>query len=171
MRRLIVMVSCADDANRWRDIFEDVRRRLQHSYQYELELPFVIDSWDYRNATPTVVGRGQMAGPSLAAVRRSQCLIVIVEGRVGPVSREEVLEAFRLRAGGRDMRVHVFFHVGGAEEALKELGDEVLATYDEQILWSPFNDELDFQGRMFCCLNEEMLRGLGDDQLTPADAP
>jgi hypothetical protein len=171
MRRLSVMVSCADDANRWRDIVEGVRRHLQHSYQFELNLPYAIDSWDYRIATPTVVPRGRMAGPSLAAVGRSECLIVIVDGRVGPISREEVLEAFKLQASGQNREVHVFLRAGGDQDGLQELVDEVRETYGQQILWTTFDGELDFQARIFCCLNEEMLRGTGDNQLIPADAP
>lgn len=171
MRRLRIMVSSADDADRWRDIVEDVRQRLQHSYQNEVGLFYILDSWDYRMATPTVVPRGELAGPSLAAVRASHCLILIVEGRVGDVSREEVLEAFERRANGDIIEVRVFLHEGGDEAALRELADQVLAKYNEQIVRTKFSDELNFQARMFCCLNEELLRGNGDEQLTTEESP
>jgi len=170
MRRLRIMVSCADDADRWRDIVEQVRQRLQHSYQNEVGFFFILDSWDYRIATPLVVPRGELAGPSLAAVRASHCLILIVEGRVGEVSRKEVYEAFERRANGEIVHVRVFLHKGGDEAALRELANQVLEKYNEQIVWTTFDDELDFQARIFCCLNEELLRGNGDEQLTTAES-
>jgi hypothetical protein len=157
-----VFISCGDEVAALRDVGNSVLKSLQHMLLYNMRVQVTILNWDYRMAPPTVVPKGGLAGLSLSMVERSQALIAIFGKELPPVTREEIRKAFALRRAGKSVEVYVFINpalkTGEHDTFLKNIEVD----FGEKVVYTHYNDSLEFQGKLFITLMPFILKRIGD---------
>jgi hypothetical protein len=141
------LVSASSDTDHLRDLADASIRRFQQVLRTELRLPIFFESWDYREATPTVVPRGALAATSLATVDRSSAVIPIFGRRLGRIASQEISRAFDRRQRGEDIQVVAFVHPDQRTARQREFFNGITETYGEEIVFAEYHDRLEFQGR------------------------
>ncbi len=153
-----VFISCGSDVNRYRDIGQTVLRRLAHMLVRELGLAVRLDTWDFREAAPRVVPAGSVSSLSLAMVGQAQALIAIFGRKCPQVTREEITKAFEMRRAGDPVEVFTFVNPQQREAAHDAFFQTISDDFQEQILWTPYSNSLDFQAKVFTTLTSYALR-------------
>jgi hypothetical protein len=156
------LVCGSSDTNHLRDLADAAIRRFQQVLRRELDLPIFFESWDYREATPTVIPKGTLAATSLATVDRSNAVIPIFGRRLGRIASEELERAFQRRKRGEAVEVIAFVHPGQRTARQRAFFDRLTETYGEEIVFGEYHDRLEFQARFDAWL----FRYLFEKQLT-----
>lgn len=159
MIELDVFISGGDEIADLRDLADNTIRRLDQMFRVDMEAVLVLRvTWDFRIDPPAVVPRGQMAAKSLTMVERSAAVVVILGEHVPPITRQEVLRAFELRASGVDLEVWVFLQQGARGREHDQLLEEIGQVATEDVVYAQFHDRLDFQGLLFTTLVPYVMR-------------
>lgn len=153
-----VFISCGSDVNRYRDIGDAVLRRLQHMLVRELALEVRLDTWDFREAAPHVVPAGNVSSLSLAMVEQSNALVAIFGRRSPRITRQEIRRAFEMRQAGRPVEIFTFMNPGQKQSVHDNFLDAVRDEFQEQIVWTPYSNGLEFQAKLFTTLTAYALR-------------
>lgn len=166
MIELNIFISGGDEIAELRDIAMKALRLLEQMFVAEMNASLVLRTWDFRIDPPRVVPRGQVAAKSLTMVERSQALVVILGNAVPPVTREEILRAFELRASGVELEVWVFMRSGPETEDHQNLFSDIRGLGDEDVIYSQYGSHLDFQGELLVTLMPYVL-----ERVESADGP
>ncbi len=141
------LVCGSSDTNHLRDLADAAIRRFRQVLRTELGLPIYLESWDYREATPTVVPQGGVAAASLATVDRCNAVIPIFGRRLGRIASEELEHAFERRRRGETVAVIAFVHPDQRTATQQAFFDRITETYGEVIVFAEYHDRLEFQAR------------------------
>jgi hypothetical protein len=161
-----LMVSSGEDTNQLREIVNDVARRLNHLFTYRLGSPLSINGPDYRLDPPQVSKLGTMRSRSLKMVEDSECMIAILGEVVPPITREEILRAFELRAVGHVIRVMLFLNP--AQKTAEH--DSLLCAISEvsgyEIKYTRYSNALEFQAAVMMALFEYVFQRMKRQTVT-----
>jgi hypothetical protein len=152
MIEVSIFISGGNEIQELRDIAMKALRLLEQTFTAELDVPLVLRSWDFRIDPPRVVPRGALAVKSLTMVERSQAVVAILGQSVPGVTRQEILRAFELRANGVELNVWMFMRSGPQTDDHRELFQEIGDRWGEDIIFSQYEDQLDFQGKLLVTL-------------------
>jgi len=156
-----LMVSNGGDTNKYRDCANDTLTRLQHMFLHQLEIELHISNWDYRLDPPTVVPAGAMAARSLVMVNRSHGLLAIFGPSVPKITSKEVWEAFERRRRGDTEELWTFVNPNQLKASHTKFFNSINKEFGEEISWTPYHNEVEFQAALFTTLVPYLLRRAG----------
>ena len=157
-----VFISCGDEMEGFRDIAQDVLKRLDQMYADELGINqgIVIREWDFRRDNPRIVPAGTVAARSLAIVDKSHAVVAVLGRTVPTITRDEILEVFKRRTEGIGIELFLFMNPTLRDEPHRDLLAEIKNEYGEEPMWGRYQNSLDFQGTLFTTLVVHTLRRL-----------
>lgn len=101
VEELLLLISCGEEMNRYRDRAVDVLARYTQMIRFERQGRFVMSQWDYRRDASRDETPGQLAARSLDAVEQSEGVIAILGPTVPEITRKEIRRVYDLRRSGR----------------------------------------------------------------------
>ena len=144
-----IVISNGHDTDPFRDIAAGVVDTLNHLFAYEMGANFRFAVWDYRLDPPRLVPAGALPARSLAMVDRSEAVLAIFGATLPEITCKEVARSMEARRAGQphDLWVFVDSEHPSAERStfFHELRDE----FGEEIQYTSFSSELDFQAKVF----------------------
>lgn len=151
------------EVDTWRGIAMSVLQRLQHLVLFELQEPqqrggVALTCWDYHLDAPEVLPDGTLPERSLAMVDRSEGLIAIFGDRLPPITKQEVWRAFEKRSRKLPQQVWIYFDPTEKPAELDSFFLDIKREFGEEPRYSRFDDELDFQGKVFTTMIPFLLR-------------
>lgn len=153
-----IFISCGDEVATYRDVGQAVFRSLEHMFRNELEVPLAIANWDFRADAPRVVRAGDLAARSLAMVERSNALIAIFGADLPKITCKEIRRAFSLRQRGSPVDIWVFLDRGNRSRRHAEFVARIKRQFHEEIIFTLYESELDFQAKLFTTLTPYLFR-------------
>lgn len=145
MLNIAMMISNGADTNKYRDIAKRAALSVAHMFTYELERLVAFSEWDYRMDVPRVVPSGTTAARSLSMVERSECILAIFGPSVPTLTSAEITKVFERREVGEQVDFWLFLNPDQAKASHDAFLEGIKLRFGEEILWSPYRDELEFQ--------------------------
>src|SRR3954466_7728667 len=142
-----------------REIARDALHSVQQMFVYQLSVTLTFAEWDFRDEPPSVVREGNLPARSLEIASSSDLLVAILGSTIPPVTGEEIKKAARRKADGENVTLLTFLNRNTAPKAHKAFTDEIKAEYGVEIVWTPFETQLQFQSKVMTAL---VSYGLGE---------
>ncbi len=93
-------------------------------------------------------------------VDSSECLLAIFGENVPPITSEEIIRAFERRRTGSAVDFWLFLDAGLKTKEHEEFLDRIKSEFGEQIVYTPYETELQFQAAVAMTLVEYVARRL-----------
>lgn len=170
MIELHVFISCGDEVSPLRDIAVRVLNALERSFLRGLEIPIVVRNWDYRDEPPEVVAKGAFSARSLRMLSQASVVVGILGPSVPKVTSEELLEGIRRYSAGDADNVLLFLNKATKGQAHRRFLRKILRETDMAVVYQEFNDQLDFQEKLFVALIPYLVRKSVLERQTPITA-
>lgn len=152
-----VFISCGDDRGEFRDAAARVLRRLsQHLVSTGLGPPLL--NWDYRIDLPYDAPAGEFERRSLEQVDEAQLFIGILGPTVPPVTRLEILHAFRRQQQGSELRAYVLADPDLITTDHQDLLDEIKRDVDRDVVFGHYETEEDLIHQLYGTLLRYVFR-------------
>jgi hypothetical protein len=158
--KISLIISSGAETDRYRDIVLNVAADVQHLFTNELEQPVAFTGWDYRRDNPRVVPGGDLSARSLLMVERSECVLAIFGRSVPKVTSEEIVRVFERRQAGEPIDFWLLLNPDEKSAEHQTFLDSIMTRFGEQIVYSHYRSELEFQARVMTTLTAHVIRRL-----------
>lgn len=164
---LHVFISCGDEVSPLRDVAVRVLQGLERSFLRGLEIPIVIRNWDYRDEPPEVVAKGEFSARSLRMLSQASVVVGILGPHVPTVTSQELLEGIRRYSAGDADNVLLFLKAATKGPVHRQFLRKILRETDMAVVYQEFEDDLDFQAKLFVALIPYLVRKSVFERQTP----